>query len=92
MNELSEMIQSKIQEVFETENRILSDDELFTIFQAYEPSEHIIEKEVHYFLNSYYLYEDTKIEWEGSLDGIEISRQIGVRFNEEGVTNTEKTA
>ena len=84
MCELSTMIQNKIQEVFETENRILSDDELFTHFQEYEPSEHVIEKEVHYFLKSYYIYEDTKIEWEGDLSGIQIQRTISIGEDEKG--------
>ncbi|TYS91942.1 hypothetical protein [Rossellomorea aquimaris] len=92
MNELAEMIQNRIQEVFESENRILSDDELYTYFQSYEPSEHVIEKEVHYFLNSYYIFEDTKIEWEGDLSGIEISRQISVGLDEEGIASVKTSA
>lgn len=84
MSELANMIQDRIQEVFEKENRILSDDELYTHFQAYEPSEHVIEKEIHYFLNSYYILEDTKIEWEGDLSGIQVQREISFGKNEKG--------
>lgn len=85
--ELAEMIQEYIQEVFETQNIVPCDDSIYTHFQQYEPSEHIIEKEVHYFLNSYYILEDTKIEWEGDLSNvnIQVQREISIGENQEGL-------
>jgi hypothetical protein len=71
MSELSEMIRDYIHECFDTLNLIPSDDMIYERFQAYEPSEHIIEKEIHFFFDSYYIFSDTKIEWEGELpDGL----------------------
>jgi hypothetical protein len=67
MCELSEMIRDYIHECFGTENRIPSDDEVYLKFRAYEPSEHIIEKEIHFFFDSYYILPDTEIKWEGKL-------------------------
>jgi hypothetical protein len=75
MCELSEMIRDYIHECFGTENRIPSDDEVYLKFRAYEPSEHIIEKEIHFFFDSYFLLPDTVIEWEGNLDTIHIERE-----------------
>jgi hypothetical protein len=92
MSELANMIQEYIQEVFETQNIVPCDDSIYTHFQQYEPSEHIIEKEIHYFLNSYYLLPDTVIEWEGDLSDIEISRQISVGFDEEGNQDSKASA
>jgi hypothetical protein len=67
MNELSEMIRDYIHECFDNHNMIPSDDQIYTHFQAYEPSEHIIEKEIHFFFDSYYIFQDTEIKWEGEL-------------------------
>jgi hypothetical protein len=75
MNELSEMIRNYIHECFDNHNVIPSDDQIYTHFQAYEPSEHIIEKEIHFFFDSYFILEDTEIEWEGNLDTIHIERE-----------------
>jgi hypothetical protein len=75
MCELSEMIRDYIHECFDNENLIPSDDLIYTHFQAYEPSEHIIEKEIHFFFDSYCLLPDTVIEWEGNLDAIHIERE-----------------
>jgi hypothetical protein len=87
MNVLAEMIQEYIQEVFETQNIVPCDDSIYTHFQQYEPSEHIIEKEIHYFLNSYYILEDTKIQWEGDLSNVEIQvqREISLGENQKGL-------
>jgi hypothetical protein len=92
MNELAEMIQEYIQEVFETQNIVPCDDSIYTHFQQYEPSEHIIEKEIHYFLNSYYILEDTKIEWEGDLSNVQIQRQVSAGLDEEGITSVKTSA
>jgi hypothetical protein len=75
MCELSEMIRDYIHECFDNLNTIPSDDQIYTHFQAYEPSEHIIEKEIHFFFDSYFLLPDTVIEWEGNLDTIHIERE-----------------
>lgn len=84
MNELANNIRDFIHYCFDTENRIPSDDEIYTRFQTYEPSEHIIEKEIHYFFDSYYILEDTKIEWEGDLNGIQVQREISIGEDEKG--------
>jgi hypothetical protein len=85
MCELSEMIRDYIHECFGTENRIPSDDEVYLKFRAYEPSEHIIEKEIHFFFDSYFILEDTKIEWEGELpNGIQVQRTISIGEDEKG--------
>jgi hypothetical protein len=81
---LAEMIRDYIHEKFDSENRIPSDDEIYTHFQAHEPSEHIIEKEIHFFFDSYYILEDTKIEWEGDLSGIQVQRTISIGEDEKG--------
>jgi hypothetical protein len=66
--QLSEQIQSYIQNRFETYNMVPSDDQIYEHFQSQEPSEHLIEKEIHYFFNSYEIYQDTRIEWEGNIE------------------------
>jgi hypothetical protein len=90
---LAEMIRDYIHECFDNHNMIPSDDQIYTHFQAYEPSEHIIEKEIHFFFDSYFILEDTRIEWEGELpDDIEIHRQISVGLDEEGNQDSKASA
>ena len=84
MCELSEMIRDYIHECFDNENRVPGDDEVYLKFRAYEPSEHIIEKEIHFFFDSYFILEDTKIEWEGDFNGIQIQREISIGEDEKG--------
>jgi hypothetical protein len=74
-NELSEMIRDYIHECFDNQDYIPDDSEIFTRFEEHEPSEHMIEKEIHFFFDSYFLLPDTVIEWEGNLDTIHIERE-----------------
>jgi hypothetical protein len=83
MSELSEMIRDYIHECFDTLNLIPSDDMIYERFQAYEPSEHIIEKEIHFFFDSYYIFKDTKIEWEGDLSNVDIQIQREISLGED---------
>ncbi|WP_219169524.1 hypothetical protein [Bacillus sp. MCCB 382] len=83
MNELVNNIRDYIHECFDNENRIPSDDEVYLKFRAFEPSEHIIEKEIHFFFDSYYILENTKIEWEGDLSNVDIQVQREVSIGED---------
>lgn len=65
---LAELIRDYIHEKFDTENRIVSDDEIYTHFQTYEPSEHIIEKEINAFFDGHYILQNTVIEYEGPIN------------------------
>jgi hypothetical protein len=68
MCELSEMIRDYIHECFNNHNMIPSDDQIYTHFQAYEPSEHIIEKEINAFFDGHYILPNTVIEYEGPIN------------------------
>jgi hypothetical protein len=67
MNELANMIRDYIHECFDNGNYVPSDDEVYMKFRDHQPSEHVIEKEIHFFFDSYYIFSDTEIKWEGEL-------------------------
>jgi hypothetical protein len=82
MNELANMIRDYIHECFDNQNYIPDDDELFEKFP--QASEHVIEKEVNFFFDGYYILPTTKVKWEGVIyDGIQIQREISLGENEE---------
>lgn len=83
MNDLSEMIRDYIHECFDTGNYIPSDDEIYLKFREQEPSEHIIEKEINFFFDGYYILPTTIVKWEGAIyDGIQIQRAISIGEDE----------
>jgi hypothetical protein len=67
MCELSEMIRDYIHECFDNENRIPHSDEFFQKFQACEPSDHIIEEEINFFFDGYFITPSAKVEYDGPL-------------------------
>ncbi|MEW5567333.1 hypothetical protein [Rossellomorea marisflavi] len=78
MNELSEMIRSYIHECFENHDYIPSDDEVYLKFRDHQPSEHIIEKEINFFFDGYYILPTTEIKWEGKVDAeVYVQSEIG---------------
>jgi hypothetical protein len=84
VNDLAEMIRDYIHECFDNHDYIPDDSEIYTKFQSYEPSEHIIEKEINFFFDGYYILPTTKVKWEGVIyDGIQIQREIGIGEDEE---------
>jgi hypothetical protein len=82
--QLSEQIQSYIQNSFETQNYIPDDSEIYAHFQHAEPSEHLIGKEISYFFRSYEVYADTRIEWEGDVTELVVRHEMRFIPNKTG--------
>jgi hypothetical protein len=75
MNELAEMIRDYIHECFDNQDYIPSDDEVFERFP--EASEHLVEKEINFFFDGYYILPTTEIKYEGVIyDGVQIQREL----------------
>jgi hypothetical protein len=81
MNELANLIRDYIHECFDNQDYIPDDDELYSKFP--EASEHVIEKEINFFFDGYYILPTTVVKWEGVVyDGIQIQREISIREDE----------
>lgn len=79
MGELSELIRDYIHECFDNHDYIPSDDEIFKKFEEYDPSEHMIEKEINFFFDGYYILPTTIVKWEGAIyDGVQIQRELSI--------------